>query len=94
MKICQFAESEHQPCANGYSKLIRCQKDGVIRCLKECMSSCGQYLPEDEPQAIIPVRKTSKPVVAAVSGQPTTSRKCCGAVVEHYAVNGVNISYS
>ena len=48
MKLCQFAKSQGKSCDNGYSKLILCEKDNVIRCLNACSSSCVSYLPFEE----------------------------------------------
>ena len=43
MRICTYAKPVGRPCDDGWSLTIICQRDGVLRCLKECIRGCEHY---------------------------------------------------
>ena len=98
MMICKFAKSTGKPCTDGYSKLIVCEKDNVIRCLKECMSNCVSYRPKEAPVPP-PSPKAAGSAAVSQTSAPTASKPCgtCGgngnAQRNYEGRNGQNISY-
>ena len=47
MRVCAFAKLTGRPCGDKFSKLVLCERDNVIRCLKECMPGCVMYRARD-----------------------------------------------
>jgi hypothetical protein len=99
MKRCKLAQPAIGECAGGYSKWIRCEADGVERCLKECMAKCplGKYQPVDEP--VPPTRTGGRRQTAMSSGTAVQGKPCgggggCGEnTPKGYTNSGQNISY-
>ena len=81
MKVCKFAKSLGKPCNDGYSKLVECEVDGVVRCLKECMPGCGDYREVDEPEPPKPPKKVTRTQYTSVGANTanTTYKGGCGA---------------
>jgi hypothetical protein len=40
MRACKFAKPAGGACEDGTSKRVTCEKDGEVKCLKECMVDC------------------------------------------------------
>ena len=82
MKVCKFAMSLGKPCSDGYSKLVECEVDGVVRCLKECMPNCVHYQAKEEPvspQRAVPQSAVSQvPSFATYKGSTTYTGGCGG----------------
>ena len=102
MRVCKFGIPTGQPCVGGWSKLILCEKDSVIRCMKDCMPHCPAYQGTtvestgDRRQA---AGKTAdgRRQAAGMNVSQTPSAKssggCCGGANQSYASGGQNISY-
>ena len=80
MRKCQLAQLTGKTCDHGYSFLIQCERDGVIRCLRDCMPGCAHYQPVEEP--VVPKGTVPKPVpyhsVGANSARTTYKGRCGG----------------
>jgi NAD-dependent dihydropyrimidine dehydrogenase PreA subunit len=61
MRLCEFAKATGKSCEDGWSKTILCEKDGVLRCLKECTRNCpmGSYDAKEEVVSVQQQRKVS-----------------------------------
>ena len=70
MRACRFGKSLGRPCDDDYSILVLCERDGVIRCLRECMRSCGDYESKSEPPSprLSPYGVQPKASVSAYGG--------------------------
>ena len=83
MRLCKFAKSIGKPCndgySKGYSKMVECEVDGVIRCLKECMPGCGNYRAEDEPEPQAPKKETRQYNPVGANTVTTTYKGGCSA---------------
>jgi hypothetical protein len=98
MRLCKHAKPEGRPCDDETSKLITCQVDGVIRCLKECMRSCppGEYCPVDEPEPPVRTERRQTTLLSGASGhgKPCGGGGGCGEnKPQGYTQAGQNISY-
>ena len=43
MRVCELAKPTGKSCDDGYSKLVLCERDNVIHCLRDCMRGCSAY---------------------------------------------------
>ena len=58
MRKCKHAKSLGKPCEDGSSRRVQCEMDGVIRCLKDCVVGCANYVevPETVVSGVKPAR--------------------------------------
>ena len=96
MRVCRFAKSKGVPCSDGTSKMVECEHDGEVRCLKHCIRSCNLYRPKEEepvvrpPQRVVPQQSVAVTSVrynsVGANTAGTTYKGGCGGC-------GKNISY-
>ena len=96
MKVCEFAKPTGRRCDDKYSVKVLCEKDNVIRCLKDCMPGCPAYRAKEEPVVGSATRVAQKTVNVSQSASSGHSGGCCGGTGSKNLTNdggGRNISY-
>ena len=76
----------NRPCEDGFSKTILCERDNVLRCLKECMPGCSAYRAKAEPGTVVRSQKVVSG--ASVSGKPSV--RSSGGCVDNPVPCGKN----
>ena len=80
MRVCEHAKPTGKPCNGGYSKLVTCEKDSIIRCLRDCMPGCPQY--KEKAGVETAVRRQKAVGGISVSSKPSVkSSGGCGSPV-------------
>ena len=81
MRVCVLAKPTGKTCDDGWSKLILCEQDGVLRCLRDCRHGCASYREKAEQTAVGGRQVAGRGV--SVSGKPSvkSSGGCVGSPV-------------